>query len=282
MHAMGVNRLSLGMQSAHPGELRLLERQHSFQEVDLAMQWARKAGFENINLDLIFGLPHQRLMDWQDSVKLALSLMPQHLSLYNLTLEHGTPLESLVGRGILPHPDPDIGADMFLWAMEYLGSEGWRHYEISNWAREGVNGQSFTCAHNMQYWRNYPYIGLGAGAHGFVGGYRVADVLSPAAYIERCFEGAPGGFPRTPATVSAIQVDEYLEMQETMMMGLRLLDEGVSSTAFARRFGKRLEEIFLKEVSKLHGLDLIEKKEDRWLLTAKGRMLGNQVFLEFV
>ncbi|KAA3647996.1 MAG: coproporphyrinogen III oxidase family protein [Chloroflexi bacterium] len=282
MHAMGINRLSMGMQSANPAELRILERQHDFDDVVQAIDWARAVGFENINLDLIFGLPYQSIGDWQRNVELALGLNPEHLSLYNLTIEHGTPMEKQVGRGLLPEPDPDEAAEMYIWTMQHLNAEGWRHYEVSNWARPDDNGEPLACRHNLQYWRNLPYIGLGAGAHGFIGGLRVADVLGPGVYIERCLNGALRKFPRTAATASVNEIGPYTEMQETMMMGLRLLEEGVSSSDFEERFGKQLEDVFAEEIAYLRGLGLLEKHDDRWLLTGKGRMLGNQVFMQFV
>ena len=282
MREMGINRLSMGMQSAHPGELRMLERQHDFDDVVQAMNWARDAGFDNINLDLIFGLPYQSLEDWQSNVDLALGLRPEHLSLYNLTIEHGTPMEKWVGRGLLSEPDPDVAAEMYTWTMQHMEAAGWLHYEVSNWARPGDEEQTLASRHNLQYWRNLPYVGLGAGAHGFISGFRIADVLGPGAYIERSLNGPARDFPRTPASVSANPIDEYTEMQETMMMGLRLLEEGVSSRGFEARFDKRLEDVFAEEISYLGGLGLLQSNDDRWLLTPKGRMLGNQVFMQFV
>ena len=282
IRSLGVNRLSMGMQSAHPGELRILERQHDFFDVIRAMDWARNAGFDNINLDLIFGLPNQSLEDWQRNVKVALGLKPEHLSLYNLTIEHGTPMEKWVGRGLLPEPRSDEAAEMYLWTMQHLAAQGWRHYEVSNWARADEYGEPLACLHNLQYWRNQPYIGLGAGAHGFIGGFRVANVLGPEAYINRCLNVERKEYPRTPATVTATNIDTYTEMQETMMMGLRLLEEGIGSGGFEQRFGQKLEEVFATELASLVDLNLLEQIDDYWLLTAKGRMLANQVFMQFV
>ncbi len=182
----GVNRLSLGVQSAHPADLHLLERDHDFLTVIRTVAWARQAGFDNLNLDLMLGLPQQPLERWQRTVELALDLAPEHFSLYALTLEHGTPLAHWVDRGLVPAPDPDLAAEMYLWADERLRQAGFRQYEISNWARPGM-----VCRHNLQYWRNQPYLGLGAGAHGYAGGFRTVNALTPGAYIRRLEDAAP-------------------------------------------------------------------------------------------
>jgi oxygen-independent coproporphyrinogen-3 oxidase len=147
---MGVNRLSLGMQSAHSQELAMLERQHSYADVVRAVEWAGEASFTNLNLDLIFGLPYQDLNSWMVSLEAALALQPTHLSLYALTLEHGTPLQHKVASGSLPEPDTDLAADMYESARERLDGAGFTHYEISNWARGNENDQTYMCRHNLQ------------------------------------------------------------------------------------------------------------------------------------
>ncbi len=289
----GINRLSLGMQSAHPGELRLLERQHDYPDVIRAVTWARQAGFDNLNLDLIFGLPEQALETWQHSLELALGLHPEHLALYSLTMEHGTPFGRWAGRGLLSEPDGDAAADMYEWASERLGQGGYTQYEISNWAHDGsgMSGSrppapnpAFACRHNLQYWRGLPYLGLGAGAHGYAGGVRTVDVLAPAAYIER-MKAAPAAslpFPRTPATQSAHFVERQAEIGETMMMGLRLTQEGVREAGFQARFGQGLEEVFAAQIKKMTRLGLLEWNEGVLRLTRRGRLLGNRVFVEFI
>ncbi len=282
MRSLGINRLSMGMQSASPEELRLLERTHDYLDVANAVRWARLAGFDNLNLDLIFGLPYQRLESWQRSVDLALALQPEHLSLYSLILEHGTPMNAWVERGLLNAPDEDAAAEMYEWTIASLPALGYEQYEISNWARR-VPGKGLLAArHNLQYWRNLPYLGLGAGAHGCAAGFRTANVRGPAAYIKRCLEGPPREFPQTPATVNAHPVDRRGEMQETMMVGLRLTQEGVSNAAFRQRFGQDIAGVFPGEVAPLLAKGLIEWVGDALRLTARGVLLGNQVFMEFV
>jgi oxygen-independent coproporphyrinogen III oxidase len=282
---LGVNRLSLGMQSAIPGELRLLEREHEFSEVVQAVAWARRAGFENLNLDLIFGLPFQTLLTWQETLEQAIALQPDHFSIYALTLEHGTPMQSQVEQNLLPAPDPDLAADMYEYADELLEQAGFLQYEISNWARPNRNGEVMTCRHNLQYWRNLPYLGFGAGAHGYAGSVRTANVLSPSVYIQRILEGEAQIFPRTPATAEAIQIDRSTEIAETMMMGLRLVQEGVSDSTFKERFGQSLEEVFSEAIKRLRKLGLLEwagGNEDILRISPQGRLLGNQVFVEFI
>ncbi len=285
LKAVGINRLSFGVQSASPEELRLLERQHDFEDVIQAVAWARQAGFDNLNLDWIFGLPGQSLASWQRNMDLAISLNPEHLSLYALSIEHGTPFKGLASRGLLADMDPDLAADMYEFAAKELKDSGYIQYEISNWAKPGRNGEPLACLHNLQYWRNLPYAGLGAGAHGFLGGQRTANVLAPAAYIQRMRIGKVGPFPRTPATASAQPVDASREMAETMMMGLRLVQSGVSRQEFQRRFGKELDDVYGLQLERLNEFGLMESvkgNQNAVRLTERGRLLGNQVFMEFV
>ncbi len=279
LRALGLNRISFGVQSANPEELHMLERSHSYSDVITAVAWARKAGFDNLNLDLIYGLPGQPLTRWQATVELALGLRPEHLSLYALTIEHGTPFGRWAARGLMAAPDPDLAADMYEWSMERLAAAGYGQYEISNWAQAGRQ-----CRHNLQYWRGDPYLGLGAGAHGFAAGVRYANVLRIKTYIER-LQAEPFSvekFPLTVATVDHHHIGLATEMGEYMMTGLRLTDEGVSMRAFQSRFAKALPDVFGPQIDRFLGLHLLERSGDRLRLTPRGRLLGNQVFMEFV
>jgi oxygen-independent coproporphyrinogen III oxidase len=288
----GFNRISFGVQSFQPVELRQLERIHDPFDVLNAVRWARQAGFENLNLDLIYGLPEQPLVRWQANVKQAVELAPQHLSLYALTIEPGTPYGRWAGHGLLPLPDPDLAADMYEWAAEYLEGQGYEQYEISNWARPG-----FQCRHNLQYWRNLPYLGFGAGAHGCANDMRISNVLHIKTYLDRLTPAAwPPAllFPLSPATVTQTRLTPFVEMQETMMLGLRLTQAGVSADAFRQRFGQDLMVVFGREIDELVGLGLLERSISasrrsragaegvRFRLTRRGRLLGNQVFMRFV
>ncbi len=290
IHSLGVNRISLGMQSAHSHELEMLERVHTFEVVRQAVEWSRSAGIDNLNLDLIFGLPAQTLSDWLESLQAAVDLQPEHLSLYALTLEPGTPMYRKVEKKLLPEPDGDLAADMYEAAGEMLSKAGFIQYEISNWARLDYIGELRACAHNLQYWRNLPYIGVGAGAHGYVHPYRIENIRSPAGYIGRLehwqeSHEAPGRFPSTPATDKLTRIDKEAEIGETMMTGLRLVNEGVSAKMFQWRFGISLQERFGKQIDRFISLGLLEwteQPDQRLRLTTHGYLLGNQVFAEFI
>jgi oxygen-independent coproporphyrinogen-3 oxidase len=283
MRATGVNRISFGMQSAHPDDLRLLERQHDTFDVIHAVEWARHAGFDSLSLDLIFGLPFQTLQRWQDTLETAIGLQPDHLSLYALTIEHGTPFQGWLRHGLVPLPDDDLAADMYDYASERLTAAGFRQYEISNWARV-KNGSLAACKHNLQYWRNLPYLGFGAGAHGFHSGYRLINVAAIPAYIERCQIAPVESFPIGPATIQASPIDRWTEIQETMMVGLRLTDEGIQSNEFHRRFGWSLTSLFGPDIEDLIQKGLLEWAGDGGILrlAPRGRLLGNAVFRQFV
>ncbi len=296
LHDVGFNRISQGVQSTHPDELKLLERIHSYGDVVAAALSARKAGFDNLSFDLIFGLPEQTLDRWQATLKLIVGLRPEHLSLYALTLEHGTPFGRWAAQGLLPLPDPDLAADMYEWASDFLASEGFVQYEISNWAKEAPRSKglsSYECQHNLQYWRNLPYLGFGAGAHGYADGTRYSNVLRIQTYIDRLRKvDASANFPLSPAAVSKHPVPAEEAMQEHMMMGLRLTHEGVGGQIFYKRFGVELNDVFKKEIDELMQYDLLEweeiktseglKTSEALRLTNKARLLGNQVFSRFV
>jgi oxygen-independent coproporphyrinogen-3 oxidase len=279
LYRLGFNRISLGVQSAHPQELHQLERIHDYFDVIEAVRWARQAGFRNLNLDLIYGLPEQTLERWKSSLELVLGLHPEHLSLYALTIESGTPFGLWEQRGKLPIPDPDLAADMYEWAGDRLKGAGYEQYEISNWAKP-----SFQCRHNLQYWRGKPYLGFGAGAHGFAAGVRYSNALRIKTYMQRCRAISTQPFPLSPAAVNSHPVSLFAEMQEAMMTGLRLTLEGVSADEFEQRYRRKLMEIFGEEIDELIRLGLLEwvQPKGNLRLTGRGRQVGNQVFLRFV
>lgn len=304
LREIGINRISYGVQSANAFELRMLERAHNFLDVIEAVTAARKAGFDNLNLDLIYGLPEQTLETWQTTVKRILDLHPEHISAYALTLEYGTPFGRWASKGILPLPDPDLAAEMYEWLSETLEINGYVQYEISNWALQKDEGgrmkdenlpstsSSFQCRHNLQYWRSLPYLAFGAGGHGYANGYRYSNVLRIKTYIDRLntdYSSLITAFPLSPATVNHHKQTLKDDMSEFMMTGLRLTQEGVSTQEFQARFGQSMQEVFGKEISELLKLGLIESKTSEFSenlevlrLTKRGRLLGNQVFVRFV
>jgi oxygen-independent coproporphyrinogen III oxidase len=292
LRSIGLNRISFGAQSANGEELKLLERTHTFRDVMDAVSSARRAGFDNLNLDLIYGLPEQELDVWKTTVRRVLDLQPQHISAYSLTLEHGTPFGRWSARGLLPTPDADAAAEMYEWASDALKIAGYAQYEISNWAETAgksnsamVNQPAYACRHNIQYWRCLPYLGFGAGAHGYAGGYRYSNVLRIKTYIDRLAVDGQGRFPLSPAVVNQHRQTIQDDISEFMIMGLRLTDEGVSLDDFHERFDSDLMDIHGSEIEDLIRLGLLEWRDadPRILrLTAHGRLLGNQVFVRFV
>jgi oxygen-independent coproporphyrinogen-3 oxidase len=279
LRRIGVNRLSIGVQSTHENELRLFARRHDNDQVAGAVSAARLAGFNNLNLDLIYGVPHQTLNSWEWTIKQVLALKPDHLSLYALGLEEGTPMHDWVAQGRLPTPDDDLTADMYELATDLLANAGFEQYEISNWAMPG-----HACRHNLQYWRNQPYIGLGPGAHGYAGGYRYWTILSPQRYIE-CMQAAGEAvyeFPCTPATDEAVRVDRPNEISETLIMGLRLIEDGIGWEAFRDRFGEDLRDLHGPVIDRFVGHRLLETDANGVRLTRQGRLLSNAIFRELV
>jgi oxygen-independent coproporphyrinogen-3 oxidase len=306
LRRIGINRISYGVQSANTEELRMLERAHDFFDVIGAVTSARKAGFGNLNLDLIYGLPEQTLQSWQTTIKRILDLHPEHISAYALTLEHGTPFGRWASKGLLPLPNPDLAADMYEWLGETLESNGYLQYEISNWAKIKEEGgrqkdelasslpfhpSSFVCKHNLQYWRGLPYLAVGAGAHGYAHGYRYSNVLRIKTYIDRLTNlQSPVSnllFPLTPATVNQHKQTLQDDMSEFMMTGFRLVREGVREDEFAARFGRPMHDFYGKEIDDLLKLGLIEQFPGSnggpsLRISKRGRLLGNQVFMRFV
>ncbi|MBI5960550.1 MAG: radical SAM family heme chaperone HemW [Chloroflexi bacterium] len=275
----GINRLSLGMQSANRDELKLFARRHQIDDVASTVEQARAAGFVNINLDLIYGIPYQTLAQWQHSLETAIRLNTPHLSLYSLTIEDATPMQRQVTNGKLSTPDPDLAADMYEWASEQLEAAGFAQYEISNWARPG-----FACQHNVHVWRGLPYLGLGAGAHGCAHHTRYVNVLYPTTYIERInAQSQPIPFPLSAAADEIEHLDEQGEIAETMILALRLLEEGLSLDTFRARFGRDLWEVYGPALDRLIGLGLVQYTPDRRVcLTLRARLLSNYVFREFI
>lgn len=270
LRACGVNRLSFGAQSAAPDELRLLGREHDWSAVVMAIEAARAAGFDNVNLDLIFGLPHQALSSWKNTVTQALSLAPDHISLYALTIEVGTPMYDWTRRGEVPFPDPDLAADMYDYAERALDDAGFVHYEISNWCRPGC-----ACEHNLIYWRNEPYYGFGAGAHRSTITRRSWNVKRPTEYIARIARGES-------AEMSHEDIDAATSRGETMMLGLRLLQEGVSQVRFAARYGAPISHFYARELQIGVAQGLLEVDDERVRLTSRGRFVSNRVMQLFI
>ncbi|MCM8749108.1 radical SAM family heme chaperone HemW [Thermomicrobiaceae bacterium CFH 74404] len=269
--AAGVNRLSIGVQTLQARGLKVLGRAHKPHVPEQALAAARSAGFTNVNLDFIYGWPGQTLEDWERDLDTALSWQPEHLSLYALTLEAGTPMQRAVERRILTVPDDDLVAEMAELAEAKLAAAGWVHYEVSNWARR----PALASRHNQIYWKNGRYIGLGAGAHAYLGNTRSSNERLPARYIELVREG------RLPVVFEET-IDPPTEMAETMILGLRLLEEGISAEAFATRHGRTLEEVYGQELRALAERGLLEWDGERVRVSRDRWLLVNEIAVWFV
>ena len=269
----GVSRLSLGVQTTDRRGLRVLGRQHEAADARAAFLAARAGGFDNVSLDLIFGWPGQTLDTWRRDLEIVLSWDggPEHLSLYGLIVEPGTPMADAVARGIMTVVDDDAAADQYEAAIETLANAGFVHYEVANWARS----EQLTSRHNALYWRSGDYLGIGAGAHGTVAGRRAMNHLLPRTYIEAIERG------ELPFS-NVEELAPRTRMGEAMMLGLRLLREGVSDEAFRLRFDVGLDGTFGETIAELSQLGMLERLHDRVVLTHRGLMLANDVCARFV
>jgi len=265
----GINRLSLGAQSFNDIFLKKLGRIHNTKEIIDSYYLARKAGFNNINIDIMFALPDQTIEDFQATIKKAVSLKPDHLSLYNLTVKPGTEYYKEYKRGKLKLPTEDEEFDMYNWAINYLEENGFEHYEIANFARPHKRSK-----HNLIYWQNKPYLGIGAGAYSFIKGYRYMNYENPARYIKEVMSG------KLPID-NGEKLSSRKRMIETVILGLRTKN-GISYKKYKTRFGVDLNNTFPQQINKLVNLELLQKDDCKIKLTRKGIFLANTVFREFV
>lgn len=266
----GFNRISFGVQSFDAGLLKTLDRIHSAGEAREAVKAARAAGFGNVSVDLMFGLPRQTMAQWHDTLNAALELGTDHISLYSLIVEEGTGFATLAGKGRLPLPEDDLVAEMYQLAIDTAAGAGLAQYEISNFARPG-----YECRHNIHYWRNDPYYGFGAGAVGYLDDVRRTNRKLPAEYAGAVERGED-------LVLEAEELTPSQQMAETIMLGLRLTREGVDCRRFARRFGVDPREVYSCQVERFTKLGLLEAAGDTLRLTPRGVFLGNEVMQEFV
>ena len=292
----GFNRLSIGVQSMDDGELRMLGRRHTAEQATRAVAAARQAGFDNLSIDLMFGLPRQSFESWAHTLDETLALRPDHMSLYALTLEIGTPMEAQVRLGMLQEPDPDLAAAMYRHAQSELAQAGYEQYEISNWALPGRHSR-----HNLTYWQGGSYLGVGPGAHSYlmpngaavlggVGlhGTRFAVASSPRSYVARARAWEPGchnitsDFLRSVAFIEQVELlDERTAMTEAMMLGLRL-NSGVTRDSFLCRFQRDIETAFPEATAECVELGLLEWEAGSLRLKESARLLANEVFRRFL
>ena len=269
IRSAGYNRISIGVQSFDEKELQLLERVHNEEEIHSTVHRARAANFKNLSMDLMFALPDQTIEKWQSHLKQAIAKNPDHLSTYNLTIEPATAFFKLHEKGKLCLPHEDIQLEMYKITIQALEDAGYTQYEISNFSKPSMESQ-----HNINYWNNGEYLGVGAGASSYLNGERFKNVNLPSIYIREI-----------EAKSNAIDTRERLEplqaMGETLMLGLRLL-KGISIDVFENRFQVSFQKVYGKAVESLLNQELITFNQNRIALSRKGLFLADSVILKFM
>ena len=264
----GVNRFSLGVQSFNEKLLQVLGRIHNSDDVLRTYDNLRAAGFDNINLDLIYGVPYQTAAIWLADLQKAISLRPEHLSLYGLQVEEGTPLQQDVAQGLLREPDEDVTAEMYLAADAVATKAGYYHYEISNFALPGRE-----CRHNLKYWRYQPYIGLGCAAHSFVEGIRTANTSSLLDYLQRMAKGES-------AVIEREHIYGQEELGEYLMLAFRT-SRGVNEREFYERFGRELN-LMLPNVENFLREGLLIREDGAIRMTPQAWQVSNYILAQIL
>lgn len=279
LRSYGINRISLGVQSFNPILLKRVGRIHGVKEILESINLIRKEGFNNLNLDLIFGLPGQNLSDWQGTVKQAVNMSPEHLSIYALTLEEDTPLGRKYSEHARPEdlksqpqlPDSDLQADMYEWAVDYLEEKGYERYEISNFAKLG-----FTSQHNLAYWQSEPYIGLGPGAVSCLEGIRTKNVEAITEYAELLeLQTRPIDISETEDLTLKQRISEH------MMLGLRTT-KGVNLQTFSDKFGVSIQNIYGQIMANYIDSGVMLIKDGRLMINSKYLFVANSILQHFI
>lgn len=284
LYQMGINRLSIGLQSTNDMELKTLGRIHSYEDFLNTYTWCREAGFQNINVDLMAALPYQTVESYTTGLRKIIHLAPEHISAYSLILEEGTPFYQKYNSGCYPLPDEEQERLMYRETEQILAQAGYERYEISNYAKKG-----YACRHNLVYWQGGDYLGLGLGSSSYMDGVRFHNTTDFNTYVNQ------GAYIEDREELSV-----QAKMEEFMFLGLRVM-AGVSGTEFEKRFGKTMEDVY-GDVLRKHeeeGLLQIERKEDRKeaaaaepakgktniekvMLTTNGVDVSNYVFADFL
>jgi oxygen-independent coproporphyrinogen III oxidase len=264
LRAGGFNRVSIGVQAFDDGLLSTLDRQHAAADARCALTWARRAGFTDLNLDLMFGLPGQSMAAWKRSLQEALVFAPTHISVYGLTIEERTPFYRRQQLGQLTLPDEEVQVAMFEGAEQSLTAAGYVHYEISNYALRGWRSR-----HNLHYWQHGEYLGFGAGAHAYLDGYRTENERLPGRYIRSIVE-------RGSAVCTSERIDRERRMREGLMVGLRLR-EGIDLEAFAHNYGVPLETVYAAPIAELRRAGYLQLTDGHLRLSDRGRLVADAV-----
>lgn len=265
----GFNRLSMGVQAFDNRLLKVLGRIHTVSDVMRSYEMAREAGFENINIDLMYALPHQTMRQWQHTLRTAVSLQPEHIACYALTVEPNTPFDRLLARGLLNLPDEETDLRMYRCTIRALTRAGYEHYEISNFAKMG-----YQCRHNMVYWRNEEYLGFGPGAVSYRRGVRWRTISDPRTFVQAVRSGQP-------LVEEEERLDDQASLGETIMLMLRMRD-GVDVQEVEVRYGVKLAQRYAHQLDKMQRLRLLEVTPTRWRLSEKGIAVANVVCAEFL
>lgn len=266
---IGINRVSIGVQSFIDAELRLLGRGHTAEDVWTSFAVLRDAGFHNLNLDLIGGLPGQTMSQWQYNLDQAFALRPEHLSMYLLEVHEGTTLARLIKHGRRPPPDDELSVEMYYALYDRAEAEGYEHYELSNYCLPGYRSR-----HNLKYWSDIPYLGFGCSAASYDGHERRVNIRTPGHYVEQINTTGQATVTRTPMAPKTQQ-------QEALFLGLRRI-QGINLNEFQARYGVDVWAEYADELQPLLDAELITRNNDCLRLTRKGWVLSNQVFAALV
>ncbi len=265
----GISRVSIGIQTLDDRILREVGRLHSADDALAALRAVHEAGFTSVSADLMFGLPGQTLEGWKDTLDRVLSENVNHVSVYGLIIEPGTPMERGIRRGTIHPPSDDDAADMYEYTIDALAQAGFSHYEISNWGKPGLQSR-----HNMTYWRHDPYIGLGIGAHSYLDGVRSANHRGIARYVQTVGKGALPVARLDPIGPERARAD-------AAMLGLRLV-AGIHLPPFNDRFGGDLVAAHAEAIDRFVSGGLLEIVDQRLRLTRRGYLVANQIWQEFI
>ncbi|MFQ6950075.1 MAG: radical SAM family heme chaperone HemW [Blautia hansenii] len=265
----GVNRLSMGLQSVKDEKLRLLGRIHTYQEFVESYELARKAGVDNISIDLISSVPGQTLQEWKEELETAAAQNPEHISVYQLIIEEGTPFYEKYAEHPELLPDEETSREIYLWTGKFLKEAGYEQYEISNYAKPGKESR-----HNLKYWERGDYLGLGLGAASMVRNIRMSNTKDMRTYLERCDK------PKTMREDVQF-LEEPRQMEEFMFLGLRKT-RGVSKKEFKRIFGREMDMVYEKALHKCLENGMLLAHKDRIFLSEEGTLLSNMVLSEFL
>lgn len=266
---MGVNRISVGLQSAHEHELKALGRIHSLKEFEESYRIIREAKFDNVNVDLMYGIPYQTVDSWMATLRYVVSLRPEHISLYNLKLEEGTPLYAAAPS--MPRPDDETEFAMYSLAIDFLAANGYKQYEISNFAREG-----FESRHNLKYWCCEEYLGFGPGAHSYFKDIRFSYKRSVSNYIKCC-----QGVGEEEMTDEYEEIPLRERLGEYVMLRMRLT-EGIDTRKFLMLFGKDFERTYGKKLAKYIKGGLVEYENGHYRFTRSGMFVSNYILSDIL